>query len=208
MSTSTEQKQQHLLGGLCVAILAVNGFEQVEMTGPRKALEELGVMTRLISINPGQIQGMHHDTPGDMFDVDLTFDKAEADAFDAVLLPGGVKNADTIRSSRHAQQFVQAIDKEGKPLAVICHGPWLLISAGLVKGRTLTSWPSLEADIRNAGGHWVDEPVVLDGNWVSSRKPADIPAFNAKFKELLASRVKESVRGTADAALSSAGTGG
>ncbi|MEP6791137.1 MAG: type 1 glutamine amidotransferase domain-containing protein [Ramlibacter sp.] len=208
MSTNTEQKQQHLLGGLSVAILAVNGFEQVEMTGPREALEELGVMTRLVSVNPGQIQGMHHDRPGDMFDVDLTFDKAEADAFDAVLLPGGVKNADTIRSSVHAQQFVQAIDREGKPLAVICHGPWLLISAGLVKGRTLTSWPSLEADVRNAGGRWVDEAAVVDGNWVSSRKPADIPAFNARFMELLAQRVKESVRGTADAALSSAGTGG
>lgn len=208
MSSTTKQQQQHLLGGLCVAILAVNGFEQVEMTGPRKALEELGVMTRLISVNPGQIQGMHHDQPGDMFDVDLTFDKADAQAFDAVLLPGGVKNADTIRSSRHAQEFVRAIDKEGKPLAVICHGPWLLISAGLVKGRTLTSWPSLESDIRNAGGTWIDEPVVADGNWISSRKPADIPAFNARFRELLARRTKESVKGTADEAMSSAGTGG
>src|SRR6185369_15249588 len=134
---------QHLLGGLNIAILVVDGFEQVEMTGPRKALEELGVTTRLVSVNAGQVQGAHHDKPGDRFDVDLTFDEARAEAFDGVLLPGGVRNADMIRTSRHAQEFVRDIDKEGKPLAVICHGPWLLVSAGLVKGRTLTSWPTL-----------------------------------------------------------------
>ncbi|MEO7393008.1 MAG: type 1 glutamine amidotransferase domain-containing protein [Ramlibacter sp.] len=199
---------QHFLGGLNVAILAVNGFEQVEMTGPRRALEELGVTTRLISVNSGSIQGFHHDKPGDWFDVDLTFDDARADAFDAVLLPGGVRNADMIRSSKHAQEFVRGIDAERKPVAVICHGPWLLISAGLVKGRTLTSWPTLEADLRNAGATWVDRPVVVDGNWVSSRKPADIPAFNAAFKALLARRTRESVAGTADEAESAAGTGG
>lgn len=173
-------------GGQIVAILAGNGFEQIELTAPRKALEELGITTRLVSVNRGHIQGFHHDKPGDLFEVDLTLEDARADAFDGVLIPGGVRNADMIRASRHAQQFVRDIDSQGKALAVICHGPWLLISAGLVKGRTLTSWPSLESDIRNAGGQWLDEPVVVDRNWVSSRKPADIPAFNAAFKELLA----------------------
>lgn len=173
------------LTGLKVAILADTGFEQVELTGPRDALAQLGASTKLVSVNPGQIQGFHHDKPGDKFDVDLTFEQARADAFDAVLLPGGVMNADMIRRSRHAQQFVQEIDRAGKPLAVICHGAWLLVSAGLVKGRKLTSWPTLQDDIRNAGGEWVDEPAVRDRNWVSSRKPADLPVFNAKFKELL-----------------------
>jgi protease I len=199
---------QHLLGGLNVAILAVSGFEQVEMTAPRKALEELGVTTQLISVSAGQIQGFHHDKPGDVFNVDLAIDDAQADAYDAVLLPGGVRNADRIRASRHAQEFVRNMDRQGKPIAVICHGPWLLVSANLVRGRTLTSWPSLEADIRNAGGYWLDQPVVTDRNWVSSRKPADIPAFNAAFKELLARRTLVSVAGTADEADSSGGTGG
>src|SRR5437868_1898122 len=182
------QASLHPLAGMNVAILAVSGFEQVEMTEPRKALEALGAITRLVSINAGQIQGFHHDQPGDRFDVDQTFEQATPDSFDAVLLPGGVRNADMIRVSSHAQQFVQATDRAGKPLAVICHGPWLLISAGLVKGRRLTSWPSLADDIRNAGGEWLDEAVVRDRNWVSSRKPADIPAFNRQFAELLASR--------------------
>lgn len=196
------------MGGLNIAIVAGNGFEQIELTAPRKALEELGVTTRLLSVNPGHIQGFHHDKPADLFDVDQTLEDARADDFDGVLIPGGVKNADMIRASRHAQQFVRDIDQQGKPLAVICHGPWLLISAGLVKGRTLTSWPTLEADIRNAGGHWMDAPVVVDRNWVSSRKPADIPAFNAKFRELLSSRTRESVAGTGDDTASAVGTDG
>jgi len=205
MGTETPQ---HLLSGLSVAILADNGFEQVELTGPRQALEEMGASTRLISVNPGQVRGFHHDKPADLFNVDFALEDAHADDFDAVLLPGGVMNADMIRASRHAQQFVRDIDQQGKPLAVICHGPWLLISAELVKGRTLTSWPSLEVDIRNAGGTWLDQAVVVDRNWVSSRKPADIPAFNAAFKELLASRTRASVAGTADEGGSAAGTDG
>jgi protease I len=202
-----KQPPQHLLGGLRVAILANDGFEQVEMTQPRYALQEAGVETRLISVNAGRIRGFHHDRPGDWFDVDLKLEDARADDFDAVLLPGGVKNADMLRASLHAQQFVRDIDRQGKPLGVICHGPWLLISAGLVKGRTLTSWPTLEADIRNAQGSWVDQPVVVDGNWVSSRKPADIEAFNGAFKQLLAARTRSSVSGTSDEAASAAGTG-
>lgn len=199
---------QHLLGGLTVAILANDGFEQVELTQPRQALQEAGVATRLVSVHRGRIRGFHRDQPGDLFDVDLALEEARADDFDAVLLPGGVRNADMLRASRHAQQFVRDIDQQGKPLGVICHGAWLLISAGLVKGRTLTSWPTLESDIRNAQGNWLDQPVVVDRNWVSSRKPADIAAFNAKFKELLAARTHESVAGTADDAASAAGTGG
>jgi protease I len=202
------QPAQHLLGGLTVAILADDGFEQVELTQPRDALQEAGVVTRLISVHRGKIRGFHHDQPGDSFDVDLALEDAQADDFDAVLLPGGVRNADMLRASHHAQQFVRDIEREGKPLAVICHGPWLLISAGLVKGRTLTSWPTLEADIRNAQGNWLDQPVVVDRNWVSSRKPADIPEFNQKFKELLAARTRNSVAGSPDEGTSAAGTGG
>jgi protease I len=182
--------QQHDLKGLSVAILAVDGFEQVEMTGPREALQAAGANTQLISTHGGQIQGFHHDQPGDKFDVDLTLAQARAESFDAVLLPGGVMNADRIRMSQHAQTFVQAIDAAGKPLAVICHGGWLLVSAGIARGRKLTSWPSLGDDLRNAGAEWVDEEVVRDRNWVSSRKPADIPAFNAAFTELLAQHRK------------------
>jgi protease I len=202
------QPPQRLLGGLRVAILADDGFEQVEMTRPRQALEEAGIATRLVSVNRGRIRGFHHDQPGDWFEVDLALDEVGADDFDGVLLPGGVRNADMLRASRHAQRFVRDIDRQGKPLGVICHGPWLLISAGLVKGRTMTSWPTLEADIRNAQGKWLDQPVVVDRNWVSSRRPADIPAFNRKLLELLAARTHESVAHTADDADSAAGTGG
>ena len=176
------------LHGLKVAILATEGFEQVEMTEPRKALQQAGARTTLISAKKGQITGFHHDKPADKFDVEMTFDDANPDDFDAVLLPGGVMNADQIRTNAKAQQFVQALQHQDKPFAIICHAPWLLVSAGLVKGRTLTSWPSLQDDIRNAGGEWVDQQVVRDGNWVSSRKPDDIPAFNAAVLELLASR--------------------
>lgn len=166
------------LDGLSVAILALDGFEQVELTEPRKALEAAGARTTLISMNPGKIRGFHHDKPADTFEVQQTLDQADPAQFDAVLLPGGVMNADQIRTSQSAQKFVQAIQAGRKPIAVICHGAWLLVSAGLAKGRTLTSWPSLQDDLRNAGATWVDREVVRDGNWVSSRKPDDIPAFN------------------------------
>jgi protease I len=183
-------KSQLQLAGLSVAILAVNGFEQAEMTDPRKALDEAGAKTTLISMNHGQVQGFHHDQPADKFDVQMTLEEAEPKDFDAVLLPGGVMNADQIRMSSHAQKFVQAMDREGKPVAVICHGSWLLVSAGLAQGRKLTSWPSLQDDLRNAGAQWVDDQVVVDRNWVSSRKPADIPAFNRELLKLIASRAQ------------------
>lgn len=205
---TTTNAPRHLLAGLHVAILSNDGVEQSELTGPRQALEEAGAVVKILSVHMGQIQAWHHDKPGDKFAVDLPLEQAKADDFDAAVLPGGVQNADTIRSSQHAQAFVKGIDAKGKPLAVICHGGWLLVSAGLVKGRRMTSWPSLKDDIRNAGGDWVDEEAVTDGNWVSSRKPQDIPAFNKAFLALLAGHVKESVRGTADEASTAAATGG
>ena len=178
------------LSGLAVAIVAGNGFEQSELVEPRRALDELGVTTFIVAVSRGRIQGFHHDRPGDHFDVDLTLEEARPEAFDGVLIPGGVRNADMIRASHHAQQFVRAMDQADKPLAVICHGPWLLVSAGMVRGRTLTSWPTLQADIVNAGGHWRDAPVIVDRNWVSSRKPADIPQFSEKFIDLLSLRLQ------------------
>lgn len=202
------QAQQHHLGGLNIAILVTDGFEQLELTGPLIALEESGVMIRLLSDKKGQVQGYHHDQRGDLFDVDITFDKAKGDEFDAVLLPGGAVNSNRIRNNADAQHLVRQIDKQGKPIAVICHGSWLLVSADLVKGRKLTSWPTLKEDIENAGGHWVDAEVVVDGNWVSSRKPDDIPAFVAAFKGILDKRTRDSVKGTADDVPGAAGMGG
>src|SRR6478736_2063983 len=174
------------LRGLSVAILALDGFEQAELAEPRKALQQAGAQARIVSAKPGQIQGFNHDKPADKFDVDLTLDKADPADFDAVLLPGGVMNADTLRLNPDAQRFVQAMQRDGKPFAIICHAPWLLVSAGLVKGRKLTSWPTLQDDLRNAGAQWVDAEVVKDGNWVTSRKPADIPAFSKAAIELIA----------------------
>jgi protease I len=186
------------LTGMNVAILVTNGFEQVEMTGPRQALEEQGAITKIISDKHGKVQGFNHDTKADQFDVDLSFDEADAEDFDAVVLPGGVMNGDRIRMIPAAQEFVRNIDEAGKPIAVICHGGWLLVSSGLVDGRTMTSWPTLRDDIRNAGGTWVDEEVVVDGNLVSSRKPDDIPAFNRKMVDKLFERKAGSARGTRD----------
>jgi protease I len=191
-------QDEQAISGINIAILVTEGFEQVELTGPRDALEQAGAIVRIISDKHGKVQGFNHDEKADKFDVDLIFDEADTTEFDAVLLPGGVFNSDNIRMIPGAQRFVQGMQKDGKPIAVICHGGWLLVSAGLVKGRTMTSWPSLQDDIRNAGGNWVDQEVQVDGNLVSSRKPADIPAFNRKVIEVLAQRVKKNVRGTED----------
>lgn len=174
------------LRDLSVAILALDGFEQAELVEPRKALQQAGAQTRIVSAKPGQIQGFNHDKPADKVDVDLTLEQADPADFDAVLLPGGVMNADMLRINPHAQRFVQAMQRAGKPFAIICHAPWLLVSAGLAKGRKLTSWPTLQDDLRNAGAEWTDQAVVRDGNWVSSRKPDDIPQFNAALLELFA----------------------
>jgi protease I len=166
------------LNGKRVAILATDGFEQIELTSPREALEKAGAKCVVISPKDGEIQGFNHHDKADKINVDLSLSKANATDFDAVLLPGGVINGDALRIEKKAQQFVQEIDRAGKPVFVICHGPWLLVSAGLVKGRHVTSWPKLQDDIRNAGGNWEDEKVIRDRNWVSSRKPDDLPAFN------------------------------
>jgi protease I len=171
------------LSNLKVAILVAEGFEQQEMTEPRKALDGAGATTQIVSPNQGEVQGWKHFDKADKFPVDVPLDQANADDFDALLLPGGVANPDQLRMKPEAVQFVKSFFDAGKPVAVICHGPWTLIDAGVVKGRTITSWPSLKADLINAGAKWVDEEVVVDNGLVSSRKPADIPAFNRKMIE-------------------------
>ncbi|GAB7126658.1 protease PfpI [Silvimonas sp. JCM 19000] len=174
------------LQGVKVAILVADLFEQAELAEPRKALEAAGAQTVVVSPKSGEVHGLNHVEPGDTFKVDLSLSDANAADFDALLLPGGVVNADALRTDPKAQEFARQIDRNGKPIAVICHGGWLLVSAGLASGHTLTSWPSLQDDIKNAGGTWVDREVVEDGNWISSRKPDDIPAFNRVLLERLA----------------------
>jgi len=171
------------LDGKRIAILATDGVEQVELTEPRKAIEEAGADVELISLEDGEIQGFEHLDKGETFDVDKTVSDARADDYDALLLPGGVANPDFLRADEDAVAFVRAFAEAKKPIAAICHGPWTLVEAGVVKDRTLTSWPSLKTDIRNAGGTWVDEEVVVDEGLVTSRKPDDLPAFCAKVVE-------------------------
>ena len=171
------------LSGKKVAILAADGFEEVELTEPKKALEDAGAKTSVVSIKSGKIQGMNHADKGDKVAVDLTLDDAKPEDFDALMIPGGLMNPDTLRSTKEALEFVRHFFEEGKPVAAICHGPWVLIDAGVARGRTLTSWPAIKTDVRNAGGNWVDEEVVVDNGLVTSRKPDDIPAFNEKMIE-------------------------
>jgi protease I len=171
------------LNGKRIAILVDNGFEQVELTGPREALEAAGAQTDLVSPQNESVQGMKHDDIGDKLSVDVLLKKANADDYDALLLPGGVANPDKLRINPDAVKFVKAFVEAGKPIAAICHGPWTLIEAGAVKGRKMTSWPSLQTDLRNAGANWVDQEVIVDRGIVTSRKPDDIPAFNRKFIE-------------------------
>src|SRR2546430_2368534 len=171
------------LDGKKVAILVTDGFEQVEMTEPREALDEAGADTKIVSLKPGKIQGMNHADKGDKFDVDLTLDNARPEEFDALMIPGGLMNPDTLRSTPEAVDFARHFFHEGKPVAAICHAPWVLIDAGVVRGRTLTSWPAIQTDVKNAGGNWVDKEVVVDNGLVTSRKPDDIPAFNQKMIE-------------------------
>jgi protease I len=173
------------LNGCKVAILAVDGFEQAELVEPQRALKEAGAQVDVISQKAGQIQGFKHVDKGDKVDVDVTFDAANPADYDAIVLPGGVVNGDAIRLDAKAQAFVKDADRARKPIAVICHGGWLPISAGIVAGRTMTSWPSLQDDVRNAGGTWVDQEVQIDGNLITSRKPDDIPAFNKALIDAL-----------------------
>jgi protease I len=172
-----------MLNGRRIAILVAEGFEQVEMTEPRKALEQAGAETEIVSPAQGEVQGWNHFDKADRFHVDVPLDEADADDYAALLLPGGVANPDQLRTQPKAVQFVKRFFEDSTPVGVICHGPWTLIEAGVVKGRTLTSWPSLNTDLVNAGAKWVDQEVVTDRGLVSSRKPADIPAFTRKLIE-------------------------
>jgi protease I len=171
------------LSGLKVAILAAEGFEQSELIEPRKALEDAGAETRVISPAKGEVQGWKHFDKGESVTVDVPLEQADAADYDALLLPGGVANPDQLRAMPKAVQFVRSFFETGKPVAAICHGPWTLIDAGVVRGRTLTSWPSLKTDLVNAGALWVDQEVCVDHGLISSRKPADIPAFNQRMIE-------------------------
>ncbi|MGH8518536.1 MAG: type 1 glutamine amidotransferase domain-containing protein [Panacagrimonas sp.] len=173
------------LNGKRVAILVAEGFEQSEMVEPRTALEKAGAETYIVSPARGEVQGWNHFDKGDRFNVDVEIDEAKAEDYDALLLPGGVANPDQLRMNPKAVQFAKRFVESAKPVGVICHGPWTLIEAGVVKGRTLTSWPSLKTDLTNAGAKWVDQEVVADQGLVSSRKPADIPAFSRKLIEEL-----------------------
>jgi protease I len=173
----------HHLTGKKVALIATDMVEQVELTEPWRALKDAGADVDLISIEAGQIQGFNHYDKADLFSVDKTIGDADADEYDALLLPGGVGNPDTLRTSDEVVSFVRRMFETGKPIAAICHGPWTLVEAGVVDGLTLTSWPSLQTDIRNAGGTWVDEEVHVDQGVTTSRKPDDIPAFNEKMIE-------------------------
>jgi protease I len=171
------------LKGKKVAILVADGFEQVELTEPRQALEEAGAVTEIVSPADTQVQGWNHDEKGKRFPVDMPLTRARSDDYDALLLPGGVRNPDQLRMLVRAVEFVDGFFATGKPVAAICHAPWTLIDSEVVKGRTITSWPSLRKDLANAGAHWVDREVVVDNGLVTSRKPADIPAFNQKMIE-------------------------
>ncbi len=171
------------LSGKRIAFLATDGFEQVELTRPWDEIKKAGAKVELVSLKSGKIQGMHHDEKADSFTVDKTLSDVAAGDYDGLVLPGGLGNPDALRVEESAVSFVRDFFDQGKPVAAICHGPWTLIEAGVVDGRTLTSWPSLKTDITNAGGQWVDEEVHVDQGLVTSRKPDDLDAFCAKAIE-------------------------
>jgi protease I len=174
------------LNGKRVAIVATDMVERAELVEPRQALNEAGAATDLISLEAGSIQTVNHHDEADMQKVDRTIDEVEASEYDALLIPGGVANPDALRMNEDVVAFVRELHAAGKPIAAICHGPWVLVEADVVRDRTVTSWPSLQTDIRNAGGNWVDEEVHIDGNLITSRKPDDLPAFNAAIVEVFA----------------------
>ena len=174
------------LHGKKIAILVADGFEQVELTGPKEALEAAGAEIEIVSPAEGEVQGWNHDEKADSFHVDMPLNLARSADYDALLLPGGVRNPDQLRTMTRAVEFVDGFIATGKPVAAICHAPWLLIETNWIKGKTITSWPSLKSDLINAGAHWVDRDVVVDNGLVTSRKPADIPAFNKKVIQVFA----------------------
>ena len=171
------------LDGKKIAILVADGFEQEELTGPKQALEMAGAEIQIVSPAQGEVQGWNHDDKADKFPVDMPLNIARSDDYDALLLPGGVRNPDQLRMMTRAVEFVDGFFATGKPVAAICHAPSLLIETGIIKGKTITSWPSLKTDLMNAGARWVDREVVVDNGLVTSRKPADIPVFNKKMIE-------------------------
>jgi len=181
---AAESGKPDSLRGVRVAILATDGFEQAELTEPRKALDAAGAETQVVSPKDGKVRGWKMKEWGDEVEVDQALDKADPKNYDALLLPGGVINADALRMQPKAVKFVKSFFDAGKPVGVICHAPWALIESGVVKGHRMTSWPSLKTDLTNAGAQWVDEEVVVDGRLVTSRKPDDIPAFNREIKRL------------------------
>lgn len=171
------------LKGKKIAILATDGFEQVELTDPKKDLEDAGATVEVISLKSGEIKGWDKTDWGKSVKVDKTVDQVKASDFDVLVLPGGQINPDKLRVDEKAVAFVKDFAQSGKPVAAICHGPWTLIEAGVVKGKTMTSWPSVKTDLKNAGANWVDKEVVQDGNFITSRKPEDIPAFSKAIIE-------------------------
>ena len=171
------------LKGKKIAILVADGFEQVELTGPKEALEAAGAEIEIVSPAEGEVQGWNHDEKADRFSVDMPLNLARSDDYDGLVLPGGVRNPDQLRMSTRAVEFVDGFFATGKPVAAICHAPWLLIETEVIKGKNITSWPSLKSDLMNAGAHWVDREVVVDHGLITSRKPQDIPAFNKKMIE-------------------------
>jgi protease I len=173
------------LNGKRIAFLFTDGVEEVELMGPKKAVEEAGADTTMVSINAGEIQAFIHLDHGDKIKVDITAADADPSQYDALVLPGGVANPDMLRGDADAVRFVRSFFDDDKPVGVICHGPWTLVEAGVVAGRTLTSWPTLQTDLRNAGAEWVDEEVHVDGKLVSSRKPDDIPSFNRAVVDVI-----------------------
>lgn len=174
------------LQGKKVAILVADGFEQVELTEPRKALDQAGARTQIVSPKKDKVKGWNHTEWGQELPVDVPLNEARPEQFDALLLPGGVMNPDHLRREPAVQRFVKSFFDEGKPVAAICHGPWTLIDAGVARGRKMTSYETIQMDLKNAGVHWVDQEVVVDGNLVTSRKPDDIPAFNRAMVEQFA----------------------
>lgn len=184
---------EKLLHGMKVGILVTDDFEEAELVEPRKALDEAGAETLIIAPHDGTVQAFRHDAKAGSYKVDRKLGGVRVGDFDAVLLPGGALNADALRVDAKAQAFVKEIDHAGKPIAVICHGPWLLVSAGLVKGRRLTSYHTIQDDIRNAGGTWEDSETVRDRNWISSRSPKDLPTFNREMINLF-SEIKAKAR--------------
>jgi protease I len=190
------------LEGKKVAILAADMVERVELVEPRKALEGAGATTELISIKPGEIQTFNHFDPADKVNVDKPIEEVDVSDYDALMIPGGVGNPDQLRGDENVVSFVREFFSSGKPIAAICHAPWVLVEAGIVRGRKLTSWPTLQTDIRNAGGNWVDEEVVVDQGLVTSRKPDDIPAFNKKMIEEIAEGTHAGRRVSAEATAS------